>query len=329
MENIHFDYATCESQGISSLSVINMLTSLKNQSIPMHSFLLMRHGFLTAEIYYAPYIKNTPHCCFSITKSFVSLAIGFLATDGVISLDDKICQYFPEYIPSDGPHPFLQELTIRQMLSMQTPFDDTTYDVIKTENWVKSYFTTTPNHRPGMNFYYDTSSAHVLCALVEKLTSSTLMDYLRRKFLNKLDAGQEAWIMTDPQGVSQGGSGLMMTPASVMKVLWLISRNGIDEQGNQLLPADYLSEAIKKHSDTYSYGRIPEERQGYGWFFWRFSHDAYGMYGLGGQLAICWPDKDLLMVTTADTQSNKASQQLIFDAFYRYVWLTLSDSPLP
>jgi hypothetical protein len=69
--------------------------------------------------------------------------------------------------------------------------------------------------------------------------------------------------------------------------------------------------------------------QGYGWQFWRFTHGAFGMYGMGGQLAVCWPDQDLLMVTTADTQGRAGSEQLIFDAFYQYVWPRICDRPLP
>ena len=329
MQNAFLDRVSCESQGIPSMAVVDMLMALEEKNVPIHSFLLMRHTSLVAEVYYAPYTQTTPHRMFSVTKSFVSLAIGLLVADGRIRLSDPIARYFPEFFPASGPFPYLGELTIRQMLSMRTCFDTTTYKAPGVTNWVGSFFTTRPDHRPGMNFHYDTGSTHVLGALVEKLTGQPLIEFLRGRFLNRLGAGKDAYILTDPQGVSMGGSGLMMTPRSLLRVLWVVSHGGRDEDGVQLLPPDYLKTAVRKHADTFATGKVEEEKQGYGWQFWRFTHGAFGMYGMGGQLAVCWPDQDLLMVTTADTQGLAGDQQLIFDAFYEYVWPRLHDEPLP
>lgn len=329
MQNSFLAHVSCESQGIPSMAVVDCLMSLEEKNVPIHSFLLMRHKSLVAEVYYAPYDAQTPHRMFSVTKSLVSLAIGILVSDGRITLNDKIVKYFPEYLPVTGPHPYLGELTIRQMLSMRTCFDKTTYKAEGVTNWVGSFFTTRPDHRPGMNFCYDTSSTHVLGALVEKLTGQPLLEFLRGRFLNRLGAGKDASILTDPQGVSMGGSGLMMTPRSLLRILWVVSHGGIDEDGVQLLPPDYLKMAVRKHSDTYATGKVEEEMQGYGWQFWRFTHGAFGMFGMGGQLAVCWPDQDLLLVTTADTQGRAGGQQLIFDAFYQYIWPRIRDEALP
>lgn len=329
MQKSFLDHVSCESQGIPSMAVVNMLMALEDKGIPIHSFLLMRHTSLVAEVYYGPYTQTTPHRMFSVTKSFVSLAIGLLVADGRIRLDDKIARFFPEYTSASGPFPYMGELTIRQMLSMRTCFDETTYKAEGVTNWVGSFFTTRPDHRPGMNFHYDTSSTHVLGALVEKMTGQPLIEFLRGRFLNRLGAGKDAFVLTDPQGVSMGGSGLMMTPRSLLRVLWVVSHGGRDEDGVQLLPPDYLKAAVRKHADTFATGMTQEQMQGYGWQFWRFSHGAFGMYGMGGQLAVCWPDQDLLMVTTADTQARSGGTQLIFDAFYEYIWPKLRDEPLP
>lgn len=57
---------------------------------------------------------------FSITKSFVSMAIGCLAEDGKLKLDDKIVDYFPEKQPESGTYKYTAMLTIRDMLKMKT-----------------------------------------------------------------------------------------------------------------------------------------------------------------------------------------------------------------
>ena len=41
---------------------------------------------------------------------------------------------------------------------------------------------------------------------------------------------------------------------------------------------------------------------------------------MGGQLAIYYPDKDVILVTTADAQGRQGGVQLIYDAFYEEVY---------
>ena len=79
------------------------------------------------ETYYKPYTRDTLHRMFSVTKSFVSLGIGLLEAEGKLSLDDKIVDFFPEKLPKPGVHPYIAMMTIRDMLTMRTCHDKTTY----------------------------------------------------------------------------------------------------------------------------------------------------------------------------------------------------------
>ena len=179
---------------------------------------------------------------FSVTKSVVSMAIGALAEDGVIDLDASITKYFPEYEPEDGFYPYLIETTIRDMLSMTTPHNGTTFDKHSKNNWTESYFSKKPTHRPGTIFSYDTSASHVMAALVEKLTGLSLLDYLRTKGLSKVGFSNESYCISDGCGVSQGGSGMMAYP----KDLLLLAKLAIDYgkiDNIQILPEKYLREA--------------------------------------------------------------------------------------
>ena len=88
---------------------------LEKRRVPLHSVLIAQHGKLIFEKYYAPYCRNKLQRMFSVTKSFTSLAIGLLEQEGKISLQDHICDYFPEYLPG-VVHPWLAEMTIENML---------------------------------------------------------------------------------------------------------------------------------------------------------------------------------------------------------------------
>lgn len=44
------------------------------------------------------------------------------------------------------------------------------------------------------------------------------------------------------------------------------------------------------------------------------------IFGMGGQLAVYYPDKDVILVTTADAQGRQGGVQLIYDTFYEEVY---------
>ncbi len=323
-----YSYATAESVGIDSQWLINFLTRLEKQEIPMHSAIIMRHGKICMESYYAPYTRDSLHRMFSITKSFVSLAIGLLEEEGKLSLDDHIVDYFPEKQPQDGPFEYTAMLTIKDMLQMKTCHNSTTYKAKGVTDWVGSFFTTKPTHVPGTNYSYDTSSTHVLGALVEKLSGMNMLDYLRIKFLDELNFSKDAYILPDPNGVSMGGSGLCATPLDILKVMIVIANNG--KCGDkQLLPYEYIRTARMRHSDTYPKQGTFEEMQGYGYQIWSTQNGGCVLYGMGGQLALYVPDKDIYMITTADTQSRQGGIQFIYDAFWEEIYNKIENDTLP
>ncbi len=323
-----FVYASPEDMGIPSQAIRNFLERLENHKLPMHSFLLMRHGKVLSETYYEPYSADIPHRMFSITKSFTSLAIGFLEDEGKLSLDDKIVGFFPEKQPEGGADPLIAKTTVRDMLRMASPHDKTTYKQIEIDDWVKTFFIAEPKHLPGAFFAYDTSATHTLTALVEKLTGQSLLDYLRCKFLDEIGFSKDAYALKDPMGITIGGSGLVCTPKDLLKVMKVIADGGV-YNGKQLIPAKYLAMATSKQISTDAKGATYEELFGYGYQFWMTRHGGYACYGMGGQYAVYLPKKDIIYITTADTQGVKGGTQLIYDAFFDEIYDKASDEKLP
>ena len=319
-----------EAKGISASCIIDTLSEIDIRGISMHSFLLCKDDCLVAEGYYAPVKKNDLHRMFSVTKSFVSIAIGLLQEEGRLSLDDSIVKFFPEYVPNTSEtHPWLLATTIRDMLSMRSCHASTTYDKFSSKtDWVKSFFTVAPTHKPGTVFHYDTSATHTLCALVEKLTNMKMLDYLRNKVLNEIGFSKEAYCLTDGFGVSMGGSGLMATSRDLMCFALLILHNG-NLNGKQYISADYIKEATSFQTATCVTGPVPSESQGYGLQFWVGEHNSSVCYGMGGQLAILLPEYNTAIVTTADTQGYQGGNQVIYDAIFRHILPELEKKQSP
>ncbi len=314
-----FEKSYPENEGISPSCIKGILKTLDSKDIPMHSLLIMKNGRLIFEKYYAPYTRDTLHRMFSISKSFTAVAIALLSMEGKIDPDDKITDYFPEYV-SDKTHPYIRMMTIRNMLQMRTCHAASTYKADMKADWVKSFFITEPTHKPGTVFHYDTSGAHVLCALVEKLSGKDMLSYMKERLLNHVDFSKDSYMVKDPFGVSMGGSGLMATPMDVLKFLYILGKNGritcSDGKERALLPEEFVKEATSNISDTFMTGPVSSEMQGYGMQIWQNEKGGFVLYGMGGQLGISIPHKDLLVVTCADTQGIQGGNQVIYDAIY-------------
>lgn len=323
---LSFQKVMPEDTGIPSGCILNFIHRLEQQKIPMHSLLLLHRDKLITEGYYAPYKADTLHRMFSISKSFTAIAIGLLADEGKLSLEDNIIDYFPDKVPSDV-HPWIASMTLRDMLMMRTCHAATTYKVDMKSDWVESFFTVPPTHPAGKIFHYDTSSAHTLCALAERLSGMPMLDYLKRK-LAPLGLSEQSYMLQDPFGVSMGGSGLVATPMDLLKFGYFIFHDGKVE-GQQLLSASYIRTATSHLSDTLLTAPVRSEACGYGYQFWRNERGGYVCYGMGGQLIIFLPDYDLICVTTADTQGIGGGNQAIYDALYEEILPNISCDPLP
>jgi len=290
------------------------------EGVNIHGFVMLDGGKLLAERYFGSYGRESLHRMFSAGKSFTSLAVGLLCQEGRLSLEDRICDYFRDKCPKKL-HPWIEGMTIRDMLCMTTAHSKTTYKDYGGD-WVESFFHVEPTNLPGAVFSYDTSSTHVLSALVERLSGRKMMDYLREKAFDRIGFSKGAYFIPDPYGVSQGGSGLMCTLRDLLSAAQLVMDGG-SFQGEQLLPPDYLKEAVACQVST-AQQTAYDESFGYGYQIWRGRHDSFYFYGIGGQLAVCLPEENFIFASMGNTIGNPNGIKDIFDAFYGEIYPCLN-----
>ena len=295
----------------------------------MDSILIWHKGKMLYETYGWCYSHDTLHRMYSITKSYTALAVCALAAEHRINLNDPIVSYFPDYVPDDA-HPYLLNITIQDLLDMKTCYKSTTYKDDLNSNWVKSFFTTSPDHRSGQIFKYDTSAAHTLAALVKRICGIGVLDYLRQVYLDLLGFSKEAYILKDPFGDEIGGSGLVALPSDLMttaKFLLSVYNEDWRESCSFLFHDQYdaeffvtytklIRQCLTLRSETLHEGKTLDECQGYGSQFWMI-RNGFMMYGMGGQYAAIFPEENLIIVTTADAQSVQGGTQIILDEIHR------------
>lgn len=317
--------STPESIGIPSQAVLRFIQRLDTERICMHGFLLVRHGKVAAEGYWAPYAGDSMHRMYSVSKSFVSLAVGLMVDQGQLHLDDQVVKFFPDKQP-DKVHPYLESATVRDLLMMATPHNSTTYTRTD-KDWAWTFFNKKPSHPPGTLFSYDTSATVTLTTIVERISGMPFLEYMRPFLLDPIGFSADAWCIQCPEGTSWGGSGVICTLKDMAKVAWVCMNGGRWGQ-RQLLPEGYVQAATSKQIDNSLGGNW-----GYGYQIWREQNNGFAFRGMGSQLAICYPDKDFLFACTADTQgadlNKKGGRRGILAAMRQELYAELSDGALP
>lgn len=296
---------------VSSGAILAFIDRLEKGGVCMHGFELRVQGEVRAEGYYAPFRKGEMHRMYSISKTMTALAVGILAGEGKISLDDRIADYFRDKLPAQ-PDPRVMRLTIRDMLRMATCHKKTTYREGIDYNWDESFFSVKPTHEPGTMFNYDTSCSQVLCAMCQRVTERNLLEFLQERVFGPVGAEDPKQWLQDPSGVPQGGTGLMMSLRDLGKVAQMVA-----DGGRGLVPADFIRQMTRRQIVNEA-PSIPEEANGYGYQVW-MTRSGWAMCGMGGQMAVCCPEKDILLCTTADNRLDGLGIQKIYSAFYEEI----------
>ena len=65
-------------------------------AIELHGLMVLRHGRVVAEGWWAPHTPERTRLLYSLSKSFTSTALGFALQEGRFGLDDTAVSHFPE-----------------------------------------------------------------------------------------------------------------------------------------------------------------------------------------------------------------------------------------
>jgi CubicO group peptidase (beta-lactamase class C family) len=297
-----------EAQGVSSPGVRVFVEAADKDIDSLHSFMLVRHGHVVAEGWWAPYAAETPHMLFSLSKSFTSTGVGLAAAEGKLSVDDPVLKFFPDDAPAE-PSANLKAMRLTDLLRMNTGHQ--TEPARKaSEPWAKTFLAHPVQFKPGTHFLYNTSATYMLSGAVQKATGETLLDYLKPRLFEPLGIAKPTW-EASPQGISAGGYGLSVRTEDIAKFGQLYLQKG-KWNGKQLVPEAWVEAATARQTSNGSNPKSDWD-QGYGYQFWRCRHGAYRGDGAFGQYCIVLPEQDAVIAITSGVRDMQAVLNLIWD----------------
>lgn len=236
---------------------------------------------------------------YSHTKSYMATAAGIAIEEGVLSLDDKLADFFPESVP-ENPDPRIFKITLRHLLTMSSGFGLPLLMNADRRNGTGfpdyiSYMMKRPfMYEPGERFDYSTADSILAGRMIAKATGERLGEYLYRRVFSKLGQGWPQW-ENDPQGHPIGGGGMFMKLTDMMKLGQLYLNDGV-WKNERILSSDWIKEATRKQIETPQNGEENLWLCGYGYQFWLSPYPgAYRADGAFGQITTVFPEKGLVI----------------------------------
>ncbi|MEO8909837.1 MAG: serine hydrolase domain-containing protein [Gemmatimonadaceae bacterium] len=305
--------STPEQQGISSSAVLAFVQAADSAIDAMNSVMIVRHGRVVAEGWWAPYDARTPHVLYSLSKSFTSTAVGLAVTDGKFSLDDPVLKFFPGDAP-DSVSANLREMRVRDLLRMST--GQITEAPILSNNpalngqtWVHRFLAHPVPYKPGTHFLYNSPATYMLSAIVQKTTGQTVLDYLEPRVLAPLGIERPTWV-TSPEGIDAGAYGLNVRTEDIAKLDLLYLQRG-EWSGARILPAAWVDSATARQTSNGS-DPASDWDQGYGYQFWRSRH-GYRGDGAFGQYMLILPEYDAVVAITSGVRDMQSVMNIVWD----------------
>jgi CubicO group peptidase (beta-lactamase class C family) len=308
--------STPEEQGVPSETIAKFFKSVEEKGYDVHGLMMIRHGKVIVEHFWAPYAPQYQHAMYSATKTFTGSAVGFAVQEGLLNIEDKVTSFFPDLLP-DTISPQLAALTVKHLLTMSVGHASMSYAGSGVSQ-VRSFLAARFAHEPGTSFAYNITASHMLSHIITKVSGVSLYEYLKPRLLDPLGIEDVIWEM-DNDGYNMGNGGTHMKTSDLAKMgLFLINKGKWN--GKQLLDPKWIEAATTPHIYQHP-EKTPEENenaaddgsQGYGYQIWMGRHHSYRAIGGQNQLIMVIPEYDFILVCHSSIGDEAGFDKLIYD----------------
>jgi CubicO group peptidase (beta-lactamase class C family) len=314
--NDGWDLSSPEIEGIDSLKLCEIYRDFHaDQDIwQVRSLLVFRNGKLVAESYTKDESDiNTPRAMWSCTKQVIGLLTGIALENGLIhSVHDNIAQYLPE----TEDFPDKRNITIEQLLTMKSGIDYSndglaghSDDILRQlpDNITRFILGRPLKNLPGEKAFYKDCDPQLVARVIQQTSEEKTSDWAKEVLFDPLEIKNLEW-MEYKDGSTLGGFGIMSTPREMSKFGQLVLDSGM-YKGNEVVDKSWIKEMTTvRVEDMYT--------SQFCYLWWKDeSRNITYMHGHGGQLVCIIPDKNLIVMMTAEVNTQDDFQLCKFKAF--------------
>lgn len=279
----------------------------------MHSLLVFRHGKLVLEEYFNGSSAKAHHPLFSCTKSVFSTVYGIAQDQGLLNVDQKLYDLYPDEGKKPGVDPRKTDITVGHLLSMTTGLDCNDVGVGNencgsqmgsSKDWLGFIFGLPMAQAPGKVWMYNGCCLSVLSSFIAGKSGMTFPEFAKKNLLAPLGIAGDEWV-TGPGGVNRVDYGLAWKARDMGKLGQLYLDKGM-WKGKRILSEAWVKDATALHApEGTSFGHS----YGYLWHLKDMQYKGktvrvFYANGYRGQGIFVSPQADLVCVVTADSPDN-------------------------
>lgn len=212
------------------------------------SVLVMKGDKIIFEDYQNNFSADKAHFLASGTKSFSGVMAVAAQEDGLLKLDEKVCETITEW-KSD---PLKSKITIRQLLTLTSGLDVNRSQIPPAYSEAIKF---PAKHEPGTFFEYGPVPFQVFGEVMRRKLQPKkegVLDYLKRRILNPIGLNVRFWA-TDREGNPLLPQGAFLTAREWAK-FGLFLKNGGKWNGKQIVPEKLLKECFVGSKANPAYG---------------------------------------------------------------------------
>lgn len=284
-----------------------------NKLTGMRSLLVFRHDKLLVEQYFNGASDKTDHPLFSCTKSVFSTVFGIAQDQGLLSVDQKLYDLYPDKRGKDGWDPRKADITVGNMLSMTSGLgcDDVGVgdancgsQMGSTQDWLGFIFGLPMVHDPGKFWTYNGCCLTLLSNFIAMKSGMTFPEYAKKVLLGPLGIAEDEWV-TGPGGLNRVDFGLAWKARDMGKLGQLYLNKGM-WKGKRIVSEAWVKDAMSLHAPK---GTSFGHSYGYLWHLKDMQYKGKAVQvpfanGYKGQAIFVSPEADLVCVVTADSPDN-------------------------
>lgn len=249
---------------------------------------------------------------FSIAKTFTALGAGIAIDEGLITLDERLVDSFPE-ASYDITNENALSITVQDLLTMSSGLSEAMLwrdgNERKYErDWIRYFYKNGKfDHKPGTTFLYNNVNTYMLSCLIEKKSGQNLREYLRYRLFEPLNIPNVEWTSC-PMGHTVAANSLSINVDEMGRFGQLLA-NGGEFNGKRIVSESYVKEMMKTHIESDEVIPLnPPIDVGYGYQIWidEINNAAY-LWGIFGQYCIVLPEKNVVITTMGLEKSDGGS----------------------
>lgn len=297
----NWDVSSPAELGLSG-TLLNTALNQASEKEFINSVVVIRNGKIAVERYFNGRNANSHQTVRSVSKSFLSALVGIAVDKGILLLDQKMIDSFPEY-KSYVTDSRVNNITLRHLITMRSGIkgdEEAYFAFTSSSNWIKKIIEIPLDFDPGSKAQYSTAGTHLVSGILTKASGMSAMDFAQKYLFQPAGIVIKDWVR-DPQGIYFGGNDMFFTTRN-MSVLGLLYLNNGFLNGQQIVPEEWVSKSlIYSGGSSGVWGSLSNGGYGYLWWLGKTAgKNVFFALGHGGQYILCIPDLNMIIAINSD-----------------------------